>query len=192
MKTLVVDNIDSFVYILVQYLGEAGGDPLVVENTIGEEEVDRLIADEGITHVLISPGPGRPEDAGVSNHLIREYGGKLPMLGICLGHQCIGLVHGAKVTNAKTLMHGKVSQITHEGNGVLSGMKNPFTATRYHSLTIEEPPSELIVTAKSQGDGEIMGVQVKGKSVYGLQFHPESILTEDGMRIIKNFLGDEP
>jgi anthranilate synthase/aminodeoxychorismate synthase-like glutamine amidotransferase len=187
MKTLVVDNIDSFVYILVQYVGQFGGNPVVVDNRVGEGEIDRLIED-GVTHIIISPGPKRPEDAGVSNYVIKRYGSEIPLLGVCLGHQCIGYCYGAQVRNAKTLMHGKTSMIEHGSDGVLSGLPDPLEATRYHSLVIDNLPDELEVTARSLDDGEIMGIHHKDYPIYGLQFHPESILTRDGIRIIKNFL----
>ncbi|MBD3387843.1 MAG: anthranilate/aminodeoxychorismate synthase component II [Candidatus Altiarchaeales archaeon] len=190
MRTLVVDNIDSFVYILFQYVGELGGDPLVVDNRTGREEVDRLMSEEDIGRIIISPGPKRPEDAGISNYVITKYGVEVPLLGVCLGHQCIGHCFGAEVRNAKTLMHGKTSRIEHDGSGVLVGMPNPFEATRYHSLVVDNLPEELIKTAASLDDGEVMALKHRDYPIYGVQFHPESILTSDGKRIIENFLGD--
>ena len=187
MKTLVVDNIDSFVYNLVQYVGELGGNPVVVDNMVSGDSVDALIED-GVTHIIISPGPGRPEDAGISNYVIKKFGPEVPLLGVCLGHQCIGYCFGADVRNARTLMHGKTSLIKHDGGGLLKGMENPLEAARYHSLVVDGVPDELEVTARSLDDGEIMGVRHKQHPIYGLQFHPESILTRGGIRIIRNFL----
>lgn len=188
MKTLVVDNIDSFVYNLVQYVGILDGNPVVVENTATESMVDELMA--GVTHIIISPGPKTPVDAGISNYVIEEYGKVTPLLGVCLGHQCIGHVYGGRIRPAKTLMHGKTSVIDHDDNGIFTGTKNPLTATRYHSLVVDEEklPRELKITARSKDDDEIMGLKHTDYPVYGLQFHPESILTPDGMTIIKNFL----
>ena len=188
MKTLVVDNIDSFVYILVQYVGELSGNPIVVDNKTSRKKIDELIKKEKFTHIIISPGPKRPEDAGISNYVIKKYGSKIPLLGVCLGHQCIGYCYGAEVRNAKTLMHGKTSKIRHNGNGILKGLPNPIEATRYHSLVIDKIPDELEITARSLDDGEVMAVKHRKHPIYGLQFHPESILTDNGIRIVKNFL----
>ncbi len=190
MKTLVIDNIDSFVYNLVQYVGILGGNPFVVENTTDIEEIREVLDSGEVTHIVISPGPKTPEDAGITNQVILEYGPKIPTLGICLGHQCIGHVYGAKVVRANNLMHGKTSRIKHTGNGILKGMENPLTATRYHSLIVEKNsvPDCLEVTAESMDDHEVMGLKHKKYPVYGLQFHPESILTKDGIKIIQNFL----
>ncbi len=190
MRTVVIDNIDSFVYNLVQYVGLLGGNPAVVENTADIGEVRELVEEGEVTHIILSPGPGRPEDAGVTNDVIREYRKNIPILGICLGHQCIAHVHGAVVVQASRLMHGKTSQIRYEGNSIMEGMDNPMKATRYHSLVVdrESIPPELEVFAYSLDDGEVMGLRHKKYPVYGLQFHPESILTKNGIRIIKNFL----
>ncbi len=190
MKTLVIDNIDSFVYNLVQYIGILGGNPIVLQNNSELEEVERIIEEEGISHIIISPGPKRPEDAGISNSIIKEFGPEIPLLGVCLGHQCIAHVFGGKIRRAKTLMHGKTSRIEHNGAGILKGIQNPLIATRYHSLVVDEGslPECLDITAKSLDDREIMGLQHKEFPIYGLQFHPESILTREGMRIMKNFL----
>lgn len=189
-RVLVIDNIDSFVYNLVQYVGMLGGDPIVVRNDTDFETVRELVEKENISHIIISPGPKGPADAGISNTVILEYGKDIPLLGVCLGHQCIGYVHGGVVRGAKTIMHGKPSMIEHNGKDIFQGIKNPFEAIRYHSLTIDEKtlPRCLEVTARSMDDGEIMGVRHREHPIFGLQFHPESILTREGMEIIKNFL----
>ncbi len=190
MKTLIIDNIDSFVYNLVQYIGILNGNPIVIQNTSDFDRIREIIEDEGITHIVISPGPKRPEDAGISNTVIEKFGSKIPILGVCLGHQCIGYVYGAKIINAKNLMHGKTSLIKHNDDDIFKKIENPLTATRYHSLVIgrENFPESLEIIAESLDDNEIMGVKHKKFPVYGLQFHPESILTKNGLRIIKNFL----
>jgi len=188
MSVLVIDNYDSFTYNLVQYLGELKQDVLVYRND--EITLDK-IKNIKPTHIVISPGPGRPDDAGISKSLIQEFAGKIPILGVCLGHQCIGEVFGGKVTNAPTLMHGKTSEIVHEGNSVFKDIPNPFTATRYHSLivdleSIKDKP--LKVTAKTK-DNLIMALEHKEfKNLIGVQFHPESILTEHGHKLLTNFL----
>jgi len=189
MRVLVIDNIDSFVYNLVQYVGMNGAEVIVHDNKASIKEIAAEM-EAGIDAIIISPGPKRPEDAGISNHIIAEYGPHTPLLGVCLGHQCIGHVFGADIVHAKTLMHGKTSEISHNGEGLFDGMKNPFTAVRYHSLAIDESslPEELEATARSS-DGQIMAVRHRTYPIMGVQFHPESIKTEDGMRIIKNFLG---
>jgi anthranilate synthase component II len=183
---LVIDNYDSFTYNLVQYLGELGADIQVVRND--EIPVSEILKRKP-THVLISPGPCSPKEAGISVDTIRELAGKIPILGVCLGHQSIGYAFGGDIVRAKKLMHGKTSEISHDGKGVFKGMPNPFRATRYHSLVIkrETLPECLIVTAQSE-DGEIMGVRHKTLPVEGVQFHPESILTESGKLLLKNFL----
>ncbi|MFH0861433.1 MAG: aminodeoxychorismate/anthranilate synthase component II [Candidatus Altiarchaeota archaeon] len=189
MRTLVVDNIDSFTYNLVQYVGILGGNPSVIMNSASEDDLDRAASDAD--RMIISPGPKRPQDAGVSNYAIREYGPSIPTLGVCLGHQCIAYVFGGRVGHAKRQMHGKTSRIEHDGAGVLRGLPNPFEATRYHSLAVfdEGLPNELRVTARTQDDDrEIMALEHVKYPVFGVQFHPESILTRDGMRIIGNFL----
>ncbi len=182
---IVIDNYDSFTYNLVQYLGELGQEIGVFRND--EVTVDEIWA-LNPAHILISPGPGTPDDGGVSNEVIRELGPVIPILGVCLGHQCIGQAYGGKVARAPRLMHGKTSRVYHQGNGLFFGVPSPFQATRYHSLIVEEPlPDCLEVTAFTR-DGEVMGVRHKEHPVAGVQFHPESILTEHGRRILQNFL----
>lgn len=184
---LVIDNYDSFTFNLVQYLGELKQKVKVVRNdalTVGD--VARLAPER----ILVSPGPCTPKEAGVSVDVIRTYGGKIPLLGVCLGHQSLGHAFGGNIVRAKTLMHGKTSRIRHDGKGVFRGLKNPFTATRYHSLVIEKKscPRDLIVTATSE-DGEIMGVRHRRlPALEGVQFHPESILTEGGRDLLRNFV----
>ena len=182
---LVIDNYDSFTYNLVQYLGELGADVRVFRNDqITLEEIAALKPD----HIVISPGPGDPSEGGISNDVIRSFGPTTPVLGVCLGHQCIGQVYGGVVSRAPRLMHGKTSAVYHNGHGLFNGIPSPFTATRYHSLIVEEPlPEGLAVTAFTR-DGEVMGVQHRDYPVVGVQFHPESILTEHGKRILQNFL----
>jgi anthranilate synthase component II len=182
---LVIDNYDSFTYNLVQYLGELGAEVRVVRNDqMSLDDIRTLKPD----HIVISPGPGEPEDGGISNDVIREFGPTTPILGVCLGHQCMGHVYGGVVTRAPRLMHGKTSKVYHNGQGLFNGIPSPFTATRYHSLIVEEPlPDSLQVTAFTR-DGEVMGLQHHEHPVYGVQFHPESILTEHGKRILQNFL----
>jgi anthranilate synthase/aminodeoxychorismate synthase-like glutamine amidotransferase len=183
---LVIDNYDSFTYNLVQYLGELGAEIEVVRNDeITPEEILKKNPDQ----ILISPGPCSPKEAGVSVEVIKQLAGKIPILGVCLGHQSIGYAFGGEIVRAKQLMHGKTSQITHDGKGVFKGLPNPFRATRYHSLVInkEKVPECLEVTATSE-DGEIMGVRHKTLPIEGVQFHPESILTESGKELLKNFI----
>ena len=185
-RVLVVDNYDSFVYNLVQYLGELGADPIVRRHdAVSLDEAAELAPDA----VLVSPGPGRPEDAGVSVEMIRWAAGRIPVLGVCLGHQCIGAAWGARVERAPQVMHGKTSQIHHDGTGLFSGLSSPLEATRYHSLIVEESslPDELEVVATSD-DGLVMGLRHRDLEVEGVQFHPESILTEDGHGLLSNFL----
>ncbi|MBN2013787.1 MAG: aminodeoxychorismate/anthranilate synthase component II [Candidatus Altiarchaeota archaeon] len=190
MNTLVIDNIDSFVYNLVQYVGVLGGNPIVLQNTASLDEVEDIAEKNSITHIIISPGPKTPKDAGISNKVIERFGPEITTLGICLGHQCIGHVFGAEIRRAKTLKHGKTSKIEHNGKGVLKNIQNPLEAVRYHSLVVDDGslPECLEVTAKSLDDNEIMGLRHKEFPIQGLQFHPESILTKDGLRIIENFL----
>ena len=187
-RVLVIDNYDSFVYNLVQYLGELGAEPLVHRHDdLGIEALAALEPDA----VLISPGPGRPEDAGVSNDAIRHFGeAGVPVLGVCLGHQAIGALYGGDVVRAPHVMHGKTSTITHDGRGVFAGLPDPFTATRYHSLVVERSsvPDVLEITAESE-DGLVMGLRHRELPVEGVQFHPESILTESGHDLLGNFLG---
>ena len=183
---LIIDNYDSFTYNLVQYLGELGADLKVVRNDkMTIEQIKKLHPQK----IVISPGPGRPEDAGVSVAVIKELAGKIPILGVCLGHQAIGYAYGGKIIQAKELMHGKTSKIFHEKKGIFKGLDNPFEATRYHSLVIEgkSVPKCLDVTAWTK-DKEIMGLRHKTHPTFGVQFHPESILTTSGKQILKNFL----
>jgi anthranilate synthase component 2 len=183
---LMLDNYDSFTYNLVQYLGELGEDVRVFRNDeITVEEVGKLKPD----HIVISPGPCTPNEAGISVPLIHEFAGKIPILGVCLGHQSIGQAFGGRIVHAKQLMHGKTSLVSHNDTGVFKGLPNPFTATRYHSLVIEREtcPDCLEITAWTD-DGEIMGVRHKTLPVEGVQFHPESILTEYGHELLRNFL----
>jgi anthranilate synthase component II len=185
-RVLVVDNYDSFVYNLVQYLGELGATPLVYRHdALSLAEIRTLRPDA----VLISPGPGRPEDAGVSNEVIAELGSEVPVLGVCLGHQCIGQVFGGAVGRAPQVMHGKTSWITHDGAGVFAGLPAPFEATRYHSLVVERDglPDVLEISAEAE-DGTIMGLRHRELPIEGVQFHPESILTAGGHQLLRNFL----
>ncbi len=190
MNTLFIDNIDSFVYNLVQYVGMLGGNPIVFQNTVSIDEIEDAIEENSIGHIIISPGPKTPGDAGISNIVIEKFGPEIPTLGICLGHQCVGHVFGARIRRAKTLKHGKTSLIEHNGKDILTGISNPLEAVRYHSLVIDDKsfPDCLEMTARSRDDGEIMGLKHKEFPIYGLQFHPESILTKDGIKIIENFL----
>ncbi len=183
---LVIDNYDSFTYNLVQLMGEMGADLRVARNDqISLDEIRVLQP----SHIVISPGPGDPDDAGVSLAVIAELGASLPILGVCLGHQAIGQAYGGVVARAPRLMHGKTSQIYHKGDGVFKGVPSPFEATRYHSLIVEETslPDCLAITAFTD-QGEIMGLRHREYPVYGVQFHPESILTKFGTRILQNFL----
>jgi anthranilate synthase/aminodeoxychorismate synthase-like glutamine amidotransferase len=185
-KVLVIDNYDSFVYNLVQYLGELGAEPVVHRHDeLSIEAVAELAPDA----ILISPGPGRPEDAGVSNQVIERFAGVTPILGVCLGHQCIGQVFGGQVVRAPTVVHGKTSLVHHRGEGVLSGLPQPFEATRYHSLVVdpESVPDVLEVTARTE-DGVVMALRHRELAVEGVQFHPESILTDGGRQLLANFL----
>jgi anthranilate synthase component 2 len=183
---LMIDNYDSFTYNLVQYLGELGEDVRVYRND--QINLDEVAALEP-TAIVISPGPCTPNEAGISVPLIGRFAGEIPILGVCLGHQSIGQAFGGRVVHAKSVMHGKTSAIHHEGKGVFAGLPNPLTATRYHSLVIERSslPSCLEITAWSD-EGEIMGVRHRELSVEGVQFHPESILTEAGHELLRNFL----
>jgi anthranilate synthase component 2 len=183
---LMIDNYDSFTYNLVQYFAELGAEVVVHRNDdISVEQVAKL----NPQHIVISPGPCTPNEAGISVPLIKAFAGKIPILGVCLGHQSIGQAFGGKIVHAKQLMHGKTSAIHHNNTSVFRGLPNPFTATRYHSLVIERQtlPDCLDITAQSD-DGEIMGVCHKTLAVHGVQFHPESILTEHGHDMLKNFL----
>jgi anthranilate synthase/aminodeoxychorismate synthase-like glutamine amidotransferase len=183
---LVIDNYDSFTYNLVQYFGELGADPVVKRNdAITPEEAEKLRPGR----IVISPGPGTPADAGISLEVIRRMGKTTPILGVCLGHQCIAETYGGKVVRADRLMHGKTSPIRHEGSGVFAGLPNPFEATRYHSLIVEKNsvPACLRITADT-AEGEIMGLQHRDFPVHGVQFHPESILSREGKDLLRNFL----
>ncbi len=183
---LMIDNYDSFTYNLVQYLGEMGQTLKVFRNdAITLSEIQKLKP----SRIVISPGPGSPKDAGISNAVIKHFGPKIPVLGVCLGHQCIGEVFGGKVVGAKRLMHGKTSLIFHDGKGVFKNIDNPFLATRYHSLLVERKslPKDLSITAETK-EKEIMGLAHRTFPIFGVQFHPESILTQSGKAILKNFL----
>jgi anthranilate synthase/aminodeoxychorismate synthase-like glutamine amidotransferase len=185
-RVLVIDNYDSFVYNLVQELGELGADPVVHRNDAIDIDGIRSASPDAI---LISPGPGRPGSAGISMDVIRELGGEIPILGVCLGHQAIGEVYGGEVVVAPTLMHGKTSAIHHDGTGIFAGLPDPFVATRYHSLVVEPAsvPDVLEVTART-ADGVIMGLRHRSLAVEGVQFHPESLLTLEGPGLLSNFL----
>jgi anthranilate synthase/aminodeoxychorismate synthase-like glutamine amidotransferase len=187
---LVVDNYDSFTYNLVQYLGELGAKLRVVRNDA--IDVDGVAA-LGAERIVISPGPGTPDQAGVSLDIIRRLGATTPILGVCLGHQAIGQAFGATVSRAPVQMHGKTSQIRHDGQGVFAGLGNPFVATRYHSLVVQRDtvPADLEITAEAE-DGQIMGLRHRRFAVEGVQFHPESILTVEGKRLLANFIGAGP
>jgi len=184
---LVIDNYDSFTYNLVQYLGELGSQPVVYRN-------DKILLDKikylKPSSIIISPGPGKPKDAGMSNMIIKRFSGKIPILGVCLGHQCIAEVFGSKIVRAKRIMHGKTSLICHTGSGIFKNVKNPFEATRYHSLIIDRKSVKkcnLEIIARTK-QGEIMGVKHRSHLTWGVQFHPESIMTKEGKKILKNFL----
>jgi anthranilate synthase/aminodeoxychorismate synthase-like glutamine amidotransferase len=187
VRVLLIDNFDSFVFNLAQYLGSLGAEPLVVRNDADVEDLVALSADA----VVISPGPGHPRDAGCCVEAIHAFAGRVPLLGVCLGHQAIGLAYGGEVVRAEALMHGKTSEISHAGEGVFEGLPNPFPATRYHSLVIrpESLPAELEVTART-ADGVIMGVRHTELPTQGVQFHPESIMTPAGMGLLRNFLSE--
>jgi anthranilate synthase component 2 len=183
---LVIDNYDSFVYNLVQYLGELGAEPEVYRHD--QISIDQVAA-AAPDAILISPGPGRPEDAGVSNQVIEQLAGRIPILGVCLGHQCIGQVFGGRVVRAPAILHGKTSLVRHSGRGVLAGLPDPFEATRYHSLVVEREsvPEVLEVTAETE-DGVVMALRHRRFPVEGVQFHPESVLTPSGKQLLTNFL----
>jgi anthranilate synthase/aminodeoxychorismate synthase-like glutamine amidotransferase len=184
---VVIDNYDSFTYNLVQYLGELGADLRVMRNdAVSLDEIAAAKPD----HIVISPGPGRPENAGVTMSVIRRFGETTPVLGVCLGHQAIGAVFGGSVVRAAVPMHGKTSTIEHDGRGVFHGISGPFLASRYHSLIVSADglPADLEVSARTREDGAIMGLRHRMWPVEGVQFHPESILTGEGKRILRNFL----
>ena len=187
---LVIDNYDSFTYNLVQYLGELGAELAVYRN-----DAITIDAIRGMrpARILISPGPGEPRHAGISEEVIRRFAGAVPILGVCLGHQAIGEVFGGRIIRARSIMHGKTSAIYHDGARIFKGVANPFDATRYHSLVVERKsfPRDLVITAQTK-DKEIMGLRHKRYPVYGVQFHPESILTGEGKKILRNFLELRP
>lgn len=183
---LLIDNYDSFTFNLVQYLGELGAEVKVVRNDeVGVSEIEALAP----SHIVLSPGPCTPNEAGVTLETIKRLAGRVPILGVCLGHQAIGQAFGGKVVRAKQVMHGKVSRVRHDGQGVFRQIENPFVATRYHSLVVERDslPDCLEVTAQSE-DGEIMGLRHRALPVEGVQFHPEALLTDHGHRMLKNFI----
>ena len=183
---VIIDNYDSFTYNLVQYFGELGGDPYVVRN---DDCSVRELSDLNPTHVVVSPGPGNPDSAGVSIDAIAYFSQTIPVLGVCLGHQCLAQSVGGQVVKAERLMHGKVSQVYHYDTGLFRGLPNPLPVGRYHSLAVKEStlPSTVEITAYTS-EGEIMGIQLRGKPAYGVQFHPESILTPSGKQMLTNFL----
>ena len=183
--TLLIDNYDSFTFNLAQYLGELGAAPVVRRND--QVTVDE-IAEMRPSRIVISPGPGRPEDAGVSVEVIRRFGPNVPLLGVCLGHQGIGIAFGGNVVRAGELMHGKTSTVHHDGTGVFRGLSQPFSAGRYHSLVIAQPlPDDLELAARTE-EGTVMGVRHRTFPIHGVQFHPESVLTTEGRNILRNWL----
>jgi len=183
-RVLVVDNYDSFVFNLVQYLAQLGADVVVRRNDeVTTAEVEQLQVDG----ILLSPGPGRPEDAGVCVELVEKFAGRTPILGVCLGHQAIAVAYGGKVDRAPELLHGKTSDVHHRGEGVLRGLPDPFTATRYHSLTAVDVPAPLLVTATTE-TGVVMALRHADLAVEGVQFHPESVLTQGGHQLLANWL----
>jgi para-aminobenzoate synthetase component 2 len=184
---LVIDNYDSFTYNLVQYLGELGVEMKIFRND--EIEIDQIRRLEP-ERILISPGPCSPNESGLSNEIIKTFGSTIPTFGVCLGHQCVGHVFGGEVVRAERLMHGKTSQIYHNGDPLFAGIPSPFTATRYHSLIIKRDtmPDTLQIIAETRPEGEVMGIRHKQYPIWGVQFHPESILTESGKQILANFL----
>ncbi len=182
---LLLDNYDSFTYNLAQYLGELGASPLVRRNdAITLDDIEAL----GPERIVISPGPGRPEAAGITVPLIVRFGPRVPLLGVCLGHQGIGIAFGAAVVRAAEAMHGKVSPVQHDGRGVFRGVSQPFTAGRYHSLVVAHPVPDVLEIAARTDDGTVMGVRHRQFPVHGVQFHPESVLTGEGRQILRNFL----
>ena len=188
---LVIDNYDSFTYNLVQYLGELGAEVRVIRNdAVPVESIDAMQPER----IVISPGPGRPEQAGITMDVIRRFGSRIPILGVCLGHQAIGAVFGGSVVRAATPMHGKTSTIEHDSRGVFAGISEPFVASRYHSLVVADQgfPDELEVSARTREDRVIMGLRHKERPIHGVQFHPESILTGEGRHLLRNFLDGAP
>jgi len=187
VRVLVIDNIDSFVYNLVQYLGELGAEPVVLTNRSSLKEVEETKPDA----IVISPGPKTPSEAGISVEVVRRFSGKIPILGVCLGHQVIAYAFGGRIGKAKRIVHGKTSRIRHDGSRLFKGVPNPFEATRYHSLVVEREdlPEELLVCCETEDAyREIMGIRHRELPIFGLQFHPESILTPEGKKILQNFL----
>jgi anthranilate synthase/aminodeoxychorismate synthase-like glutamine amidotransferase len=187
---LVIDNYDSFTYNLVQYLGELGTKPVVRRNN--EITLDEIAA-MAPTQIVISPGPGRPEQAGITLDVIKRFGPTIPLLGVCLGHQAIGMAFGGSVVRAIVPMHGKTSAISHDGRGVFAGIASPFTVARYHSLVVQRAglPAELEVSAQTDDDGTVMALRHRTYPIHGVQFHPESIMTREGSHLLRNFLGVE-
>lgn len=184
-RVFVIDNYDSFTYNLVQYLGELGAEICVYRNdAVTIREVEALAP----SHVVISPGPGDPSEAGISNDVIRELGQRRPVLGVCLGHQCMGQVFGGQVVRAPRLMHGKTSPVYHNGDPLFAGLPSPFEATRYHSLIVAEPLPEALEVTAFTAEGEVMALRHRTLPVFGVQFHPESILTHGGKQLLRNFL----
>jgi len=187
---LMIDNYDSFTYNLVQYLGELGANLKVFRNdALTIADIKKMNPEK----IVISPGPGRPKNAGISVEIVKEFAGKIPILGVCLGHQAIGYAYGGKIVSAKKIMHGKTSQIHHDNKSIFKGLENPFEATRYHSLVIDKKTLadcfEVVATTKeSDGNAEIMAIKHKKHKLFGVQFHPESILTKEGKNLLKNFL----
>lgn len=186
MRVAVIDNIDSFVYNLVQYIGELGAEPVVLMNDVSLKKIIRAKPDK----IVISPGPRTPEHAGVSVEVVQRLGKQVPTLGVCLGHQAVAYAFGGKIVPAKRLMHGKISRIRHDGSELFKNVPNPFEATRYHSLAVDRStlPKCFHITAETVDDGEIMGIKHEQYPMLGVQFHPESILTRHGKLILKNFL----
>ena len=184
---LVIDNYDSFTYNLVQYLGELGTQPLVRRNN--EVTLDEIAALRP-ERIVISPGPGRPEQAGITLDVIKRFGPSTPLLGVCLGHQAIGMAYGGAVVRAIAPMHGKTSSITHDGQGVFAGIATPLTVARYHSLVVDREswPKDLEITAQTEDDGTVMALRHRTHPIHGVQFHPESIMTREGQHLLRNFL----
>jgi anthranilate synthase/aminodeoxychorismate synthase-like glutamine amidotransferase len=184
---LVIDNYDSFTYNLVQYLGELGAKPRVHRNNeITLDEIAALKPEK----IVISPGPGRPEQAGITLDVIRRFGATIPLLGVCLGHQAIGMAFGGSVVRASAPMHGKTSSISHDGRGVFADIASPFTVARYHSLVVQRDglPADLEIAAQTEGDGTVMALRHRRYPIHGVQFHPESIMTREGSHLLRNFL----
>ncbi|MCS7214068.1 MAG: aminodeoxychorismate/anthranilate synthase component II [Candidatus Calescibacterium sp.] len=182
-KIILIDNYDSFVYNIYQYLCQLGVEVDVFRND--EVSLENIKNYDGI---VISPGPGRPEDSGLSPKIVEKFAGVKPILGVCLGHQTIGYVFGVKIVNAKRIMHGKISKVQHDSLGIFRGVVNPVSSVRYHSLVLEEVPPDFVLSAKSIEDDEIMGIRNEKLKIEGVQFHPESVMTVDGLKMLKNFI----